>query len=74
MGLSGRGAWGDGIGTGYSWRRWGVGQKALNYSDQLDNTLERSGRTRTRDPDIPRQASISGLSHVEDDMQPACPP
>jgi len=74
MGLSGGGAWGDDVGTGYSGRRRRVGQKGLNYSDQLDNTLERSDRTRTRHPNIPRQASISGLSHVEDDMQPACPP
>lgn len=74
MGLSGGAAWGDTVGTGYYGPSRRVGQKSLNYSDQLDNTLERSGRTRARHPDIPRQASVGGLLHVEDDMQSACPP
>jgi hypothetical protein len=61
-----------GVGTGYSGRRLRAGQKDLNEPDQFDNSLELPGRTRTRHPEVPRQAPVCGLPHVKDDAQYGC--
>lgn len=50
-----------------------AGQKDLNQPDQFDDAIERPGRTRTRHTEVPRQAPVSGLLHVQDDTQYACP-